>query len=103
MNIRDCLYVEDYCRTLLDEMRPKDDGHSYEEQITFVADRPGHDRRYAIDAGKIKSELGWQPAETFESGIRKTVLWYLENTAWTESILDGSYRCERLGLEGNQP
>lgn len=88
---------------LLDEMRPKDDGRSYEEQITFVADRPGHDRRYAIDAGKIKKELGWQPAETFESGIRKTVLWYLENTAWTESILDGSYRCVRLGLEGKQP
>lgn len=85
---------------LLDEVRPKDDGRSYEEQITFVADRPGHDRRYAIDAGKIKSELAWQPAETFESGIRKTVLWYLENATWTESILDGSSRCERLGLEG---
>ena len=86
----------------------------YENQIAFVADRPGHDRRYVIGAGKITRELGRQPAETFESGIesdrsvdrhriRKTVLWYLENTVWTESILNGSYRCERLGLEGKQP
>ncbi len=91
--------VRTLCR-LLDERSPRQDGKRYEEQIAFVADRPGHDRRYAIDAGKIKKELGWQPAETFESGIRKTVLWYLEHAAWTKSILDGSYRCERLGLEG---
>ncbi|NLD96299.1 MAG: dTDP-glucose 4,6-dehydratase, partial [Synergistaceae bacterium] len=84
--------------SLLDEFRPREDGRKYEEQITFVPDRPGHDRRYAIDAGKIKKELGWQPLETFETGIRKTVLWYLENSRWTESILDGTYRCERLGL-----
>ncbi|MPM70302.1 dTDP-glucose 4,6-dehydratase 2 [bioreactor metagenome] len=82
----------------LDEFRPREDGRKYEEQITFVPDRPGHDRRYAIDASKIKSELGWQPQETFETGIRKTVIWYLENSRWTESILDGTYRCERLGL-----
>jgi len=85
---------------LLDEFRPREDGRKYEEQITFVPDRPGHDRRYAIDASKIKNELGWQPQETFETGIRKTVLWYLENSRWTESILDGTYRCERLGLGG---
>jgi len=85
---------------LLDEFRPREDGRKYEEQITFVPDRPGHDRRYAIDASKIKSDLGWQPRETFETGIRKTVRWYLENSRWTESILDGTYRCERLGLGG---
>ena len=85
---------------LLDEFRPREDGGKYEELITFVPDRPGHDRRYAIDAAKIKKELGWQPRETFETGIRKTVLWYLENSRWTDSILDGTYRCERLGLGG---
>lgn len=85
---------------LLDELRPRDDGQSYRAQITFVEDRPGHDRRYAIDASKIEKELGWQPRETFETAIRKTVLWYLENSQWTQSILDGTYRCERLGLGG---
>lgn len=84
---------------LLDEKAPRGDGKPYEEQITFVKDRPGHDRRYAIDADKIKRELGWQPKESFESGMEKTVDWYLANRAWTEAILDGSYRCERLGLE----
>ena len=89
--------VRTLCR-LLDELSPRKDGKKYEDQIIFVPDRPGHDRRYAIDAGKIKREIGWQPEETFETGIRKTVLWYLKNREWTESILDGSYRCERLGL-----
>lgn len=89
--------VRTLCR-FLDELCPRKDGRPYEEQIAFVPDRPGHDRRYAIDADKVKRELGWQPQETFESGIRKTVLWYLQNSQWTESILDGTYRCERLGL-----
>lgn len=92
--------VKTICSTL-DELRPKADGTKYEEQITFVKDRPGHDRRYAIDAMKIKCELGWQPQETFESGILKTVKWYLDNQPWIENILNGKYRCERLGLGGN--
>ncbi|KKW69138.1 spore coat protein [Lampropedia cohaerens] len=77
---------------LLDALRPRHDGQSYAEQIRFVADRPGHDRRYAIDASKIQRELGWQPAETFDSGIRKTVQWYLDNAAWVESVRTGAYR-----------
>ena len=77
---------------LLDELRPGQDGKSYREQITFVTDRPGHDRRYAIDARKIERELGWKPAETFESGIRKTVQWYLDNQAWVDNVQSGSYR-----------
>lgn len=84
---------------LLDELKPRSDEKSYAEQITFVADRPGHDMRYAIDASKIKRELGWVPLETFETGLRKTVLWYLENKdTWCRHVLDGSYKCERLGL-----
>ena len=71
---------------------------SYHELITFVADRPGHDQRYAIDSSKIKNDLGWQPNETFETGIRKTVQWYLNNEIWWSSVLDGSYHDERLGL-----
>lgn len=82
---------------LLDEIVPKQS--SYREQITYVTDRPGHDRRYAIDATKIGRELGWQPQETFESGIRKTVEWYLNNQAWCLRVQDGSYQRERLGLE----
>ncbi|MFZ4119643.1 MAG: dTDP-glucose 4,6-dehydratase [Polynucleobacter sp.] len=78
--------------TILDEIRPRADGKSYAEQITFVKDRPGHDRRYAIDASKLKRELGWRPAETFDTGIRKTVRWYLDNPAWVEGIVSGSYR-----------
>ena len=78
--------------SMLDEMRPRPDGCSYSEQITFVKDRPGHDQRYAIDASKIARELGWRPAETFESGIRKTVCWYLENAAWVEGVTSGAYR-----------
>lgn len=76
--------------TLLDEIVPKD--VSYRDQITYVADRPGHDRRYAIDAGKIGQELGWKPQETFESGIRKTVEWYLANTQWVENVKSGNYK-----------
>ncbi|MBW8077630.1 MAG: dTDP-glucose 4,6-dehydratase [Gallionella sp.] len=77
---------------LLDELRPKADGKSYREQISFVTDRPGHDRRYAIDARKLERELGWKPAETFETGIRKTVQWYLDNQDWVNNVLSGSYR-----------
>lgn len=77
---------------LLDELSPRADRQSYKQQITFVKDRPGHDRRYAIDAGKLERELGWKPAETFESGIRKTVQWYLENAAWVANVTSGSYR-----------
>jgi dTDP-glucose 4,6-dehydratase len=77
---------------LLDELRPGAQGKSYRELITYVKDRPGHDRRYAIDARKIERELGWKPAETFESGIRKTILWYLENAHWVARVQDGSYR-----------
>lgn len=88
--------------SILDELRPKTDGTKYDSQITFVKDRPGHDRRYAIDASKIKKELGWEPQETFETGIRKTVEWYLANRQWTISILSGSYKIERLGLKGEK-
>ncbi|RWU17778.1 dTDP-glucose 4,6-dehydratase [Pseudomonas alkylphenolica] len=77
---------------LLDEMRPRADGKPYTDQITYVTDRPGHDRRYAIDARKLERELGWTPAETFESGIRKTVQWYLDNWQWVEGVQSGSYR-----------
>lgn len=77
---------------LLDEMRPRADGISYKSQITHVKDRPGHDRRYAIDARKIERELGWRPQETFETGIRKTVRWYLDNPGWVERVQNGSYR-----------
>lgn len=83
---------------ILDEIQPRPDGASYRVQITFVQDRPGHDRRYAIDASKIKRELGWQPQETFATGISKTVAWYLANRAWCDRVTDGSYRRERLGL-----
>ena len=77
---------------LLDELRPRSDGKSYGEQITFVTDRPGHDRRYAIDARKIERELGWKPAETFDTGIRKTVEWYLDNQSWVSNVQSGNYR-----------
>ncbi|CAA6691253.1 MULTISPECIES: dTDP-glucose 4,6-dehydratase [unclassified Lentimonas] len=82
---------------LLDELKPRTDRQRYADQITFVADRPGHDLRYAIDASKIKRELGWTPKQDHTSGFRATVQWYLDNTAWTEQILDGSYQLERLG------
>lgn len=77
---------------LLDELRPRTDGRSYRGQIAYVADRPGHDRRYAIDASKIEHELGWKPAETFETGIRKTVQWYLDNQSWVSNVQSGAYR-----------
>ena len=77
---------------LLDEMRPRADGKPYKEQISFVTDRPGHDRRYAIDARKIERELGWIPAETFATGIRKTVSWYLEHQDWVSNVQSGGYR-----------
>ncbi|MDO9148501.1 MAG: dTDP-glucose 4,6-dehydratase [Hydrogenophaga sp.] len=77
---------------LLDELRPRADGQPYASQIRFVADRPGHDRRYAIDARKLEAELGWKPAETFESGIRKTVQWYLDNPDWVAHVQSGAYR-----------
>ena len=83
--------VQTVCK-LLDALRPKADGTSYATQITFVIDRPGHDRRYAIDARKIKRELGWKPAETFESGIRKTVQWYLDHPEWVAHVQSGAYR-----------
>ncbi len=77
---------------LLDDLRPRADGRPYREQISYVADRPGHDRRYAIDARKIEQELGWKPAETFASGIRKTVQWYLEHPDWVRNVQSGAYR-----------
>ncbi|MBL4670587.1 MAG: dTDP-glucose 4,6-dehydratase [Flavobacteriales bacterium] len=77
---------------LLDELRPQQDGNKYCKQIAFVADRPGHDQRYAIDAQKIERELGWKPAETFETGIRKTVQWYLDNQEWVTNVQSGAYR-----------
>ncbi|AGZ34135.1 MAG: dTDP-glucose 4,6-dehydratase [Pseudomonas sp.] len=77
---------------LLDELRPRADGQPYASQISFVTDRPGHDRRYAIDARKLERELGWRPVETFETGIRKTVTWYLANQEWVSGVVDGTYR-----------
>ena len=77
---------------LLDELRPRADGKGYAEQITYVTDRPGHDRRYAIDARKLERELGWKPAETFDTGIRKTVQWYLDHPQWVSNVQSGAYR-----------
>jgi len=82
---------------LLDQRRPRADGQPRESQITYVKDRPGHDRRYAIDASKLKNELGWAPTVTFEQGIAATVDWYLDNQDWVSRVLDGSYRLERIG------
>ncbi|WP_210397622.1 dTDP-glucose 4,6-dehydratase [Motiliproteus sediminis] len=126
--VRDWLYVEDHVRALyrvvtvgrigetynigghnektnlcelLDELAPADERLSgpYRELISFVPDRPGHDRRYAIDAGKIEHELGWVPQESFDSGLRKTVQWYLDNRNWWQRVLSGDYRLERMGGE----
>jgi dTDP-glucose 4,6-dehydratase len=84
--------------SVLDGLQPKADGQSYAAQISFVADRPGHDRRYAIDAGKIRRELGWEPRQSFEEGIAATVRWYLNNRDWWQEILDHRYATQRLGL-----
>ena len=94
--------VETICE-ILDELVPMSDrGHplniKHSSLIIHVSDRPGHDRRYAIDASKIAKELNWQPIETFESGIRKTVQWYLDNQQWCKNVQDGSYQRERLGV-----
>ncbi|MFM2588579.1 dTDP-glucose 4,6-dehydratase [Vibrio sp. TBV020] len=87
--------VETIC-SILDTLVPKD--RAYSEQITYVQDRPGHDRRYAIDSSKMQKELGWTPEETFETGLRKTVQWYLDNSVWCQNVQDGSYQRERLGV-----
>ncbi|QXW26498.1 dTDP-glucose 4,6-dehydratase [Acinetobacter johnsonii] len=84
---------------LLDELQPRADQLSYASFITYVTDRPGHDLRYAIDASKIAKELGWKPEETFETGLRKTVQWYLNNLQWCRRVQDGSYQRERLGVQ----
>ncbi len=89
--------VKTICK-ILDELRPQANAEPYESLITFVKDRPGHDLRYAIDATKIGNELGWKPEETFETGIRKTVEWYLNNLDWCRRVQDGSYQRERLGV-----
>lgn len=93
--------VETIC-DLLDAAVPRKDKTSYRRLITFVRDRPGHDRRYAIDAAKIRRELSWQPLESFASGMEKTVRWYLDNQTWCGNVLDGSYRGQRLGVVGEE-
>ncbi|WP_345867259.1 dTDP-glucose 4,6-dehydratase [Shewanella algae] len=90
--------VQTIC-AILDELMPKD--RHYAEQITYVTDRPGHDRRYAIDSSKMSKELNWLPEETFETGLRKTVQWYLDNQVWSQRVQDGSYQRERLGVISN--
>ncbi len=99
-NEKENIYVVRSICAILDELHPtKPNGLAkYEDLITFVKDRPGHDHRYAIDASKIEAELGWKPNETFETGLRKTVQWYLDNLDWCRHVQDGSYRRERLGL-----
>ncbi|MGN0867073.1 MAG: dTDP-glucose 4,6-dehydratase [Oligosphaeraceae bacterium] len=93
--------VQEVCH-ILDALRPKAQG-SYADQIAFVDDRPGHDLRYAIDAGKLRRELGWQPERTFQEGLRETVRWYLENDWWWRPIREGNYAGQRLGQGGKQP
>lgn len=97
-NERTNLEVVHVLCSLLDKMKPRPDGKAYREQISFVKDRPGHDLRYAIDAGKMEKELGWTPTETFDTGMQKTVQWYLDNLEWCRRVQDGSYQRERLGL-----
>ncbi len=94
---RENIHVVRTICALLDERRPLADGRRRESLVTYVKDRPGHDRRYAVDASKIRRELGWRPTESFESGIARTVDWYLEHASWVQRVLDGSYRMERLG------
>jgi dTDP-glucose 4,6-dehydratase len=84
---------------ILDEMAPESPHRPHKNLIQYVTDRPGHDRRYAIDASKTQSQLGWKPQESFETGLRKTVRWYLDNQSWTNRVMSGAYRGERLGLE----
>lgn len=92
--------VTTLCRVLDEKVEKHPEGiEKFEDLITFVADRPGHDQRYAIDAGKIQRELGWVPDETFETGLASTIDWYLNNSVWCQHVLDGSYQGERLGLE----
>ncbi len=98
LNEQPNMAVIDTLCALLDELRPREDGQSYTTLKTFVKDRPGHDRRYAIDCAKISRELGWQPAESFATGLRKTVEWYLANRGWCADISSGKYRQERLGV-----
>ena len=98
LNEQPNMAVVDTLCALLDELRPRDDGKSYTSLKTFVQDRPGHDRRYAIDCAKITRELGWKPAESFATGLRKTVEWYLANRGWCADISSGKYRQERLGV-----
>ena len=94
---RENIEVVELICSLLDERRPRGDGKPYRDQISFVTDRPGHDRRYAVDASRIHTELGWRPAHSFESGFARTVDWYLDNQPWVQRVLDGSYRMQRLG------
>ena len=96
--IRNIDIVKSIC-LILDELRPRSNGDPYQNLITYVKDRPGHDYRYAIDASKIKNDLGWKPKETFETGIRKTIKWYLDNEVWWKRIQNGTYNQERLGLK----
>jgi len=96
------LEVVDTLCALLDELLPESPHRPHAQLKTYVTDRPGHDRRYAIDASKIKRELGWEPQESFESGLRSTVNWYLQNPEWCERVTDGSYRGERLGQLGEE-
>ena len=94
--IRNIDIVNTIC-SILDELKPRSNNQSFSELITYVTDRPGHDFRYAIDASKIKNDLGWTPKETFETGIRKTIQWYLDHEDWWRKIQDGTYNQERLG------
>ena len=90
--------VKTICAIMDETVTHKPDGvGKFEDLITFVTDRPGHDKRNAIDAGKIGAELGWRPVEDFASGIRKTAAWYLDNQPWWQRVVDGSYRLERIG------
>jgi dTDP-glucose 4,6-dehydratase len=88
---------------LMDEYAPRPGGRPHADLITFVTDRPGHDLRYAVDSSKLQRELGWRPAESFDSGLRKTVRWYLESRSWWERVRSGVYRGERLGLSLGRP
>ena len=89
--------VRELC-LILDEFQPRNNGRSYQDLIIFVQDRPGHDRRYAIDPTKVTEELGWTPLESFSCALRKTVKWYLDNLPWCDRLRDGNYQGERLGV-----